>query len=373
MFVQAILLHYPELGDERSGSRGIASFAYQQSRHRSIDWTLVLVRARAQPHCALSTQWCTEELKTRFNDSPDLFLVPAEREFPPLTDLRLLPWSNGRKVWLAPSAMSDNTNGSNNSLPVIWRADANNECSYVENCQKDHKRLTLLIMLLEKTDDLDLYICDIVHNIVDGEFIPDTHPFDHNDIADIIQTMLQLEDALTPSFLCKVAFPHRMLRISLSLPKMNPVPDHQISDVRMTDTKKRNYGLNQFIWFQFLAGSTAAQVDDNLIAYRQAKSDARAPFWARSATPSDLPMVEDNISPPHSIHDAQVPSRRLEPTDARAYNDDSFRGPIARATESMSVDTKYNQIEKGCAVHYYFKDRQFTGARKQSIDTLLRH
>ena len=38
----------------------------------------------------------------------------------------------------------------------------------------------------------------------------------------------------------------------------------------------------------------------------------------------------------------------------------------------MNVDTAYNQSKKGYAVHSYFKDRQFTGAPEQSIDTLLR-
>ena len=38
----------------------------------------------------------------------------------------------------------------------------------------------------------------------------------------------------------------------------------------------------------------------------------------------------------------------------------------------MNVDTAYNQSKKGYAVHSYFKDRQFTGAPEQSVDTLLR-
>ena len=54
--------------------------------------------------------------------------------------------------------MSDNTNGSNTSLPFIRRADPENERSSVETRQNNQARLTRLIKLLKKTDDLDFHI-----------------------------------------------------------------------------------------------------------------------------------------------------------------------------------------------------------------------
>ena len=207
--------------------------------------------------------------------------------------------------------MSDRTNGSNTSLPVIPRADLDNEQSSVEIRKKDHARLTRLIKLLKKTDELDSHIYDIVHNIVDGEFCPDTPPYDHDDIAEIIQTIFHLEDVMYPAFLRKVAFPYRMLRLSLSLYDMNPISDHQILTVQMSDAEKRNHALNQLIWFQFLVGATAAQVEDNLIAYRRAKSDASASFSPRNTPPRDLPTMEDKITPPqHPRCSSSIPSPR---------------------------------------------------------------
>ena len=106
--------------------------------------------------------------------------------------------------------------------------------------------------------------------------------------------------------------------------------------------------------------------------YRRAKSDANASFPPHNPSPRDLLNGGRENSPTHSIRDAQAPPRRHESSDARAYHDDSFRGPVAQATGPMNVDTAYNQSKKGYAVHSYFKDRQFTGAPEQSVDTLLR-
>ena len=121
-----------------------------------------------------------------------------------------------------------------------------------------------------------------------------------------------------------------------------------------------------------MAGATIAQVDDNLIACRQAKLDACASFSQRNTIQRDLAVVEDKINPLHSINDALALSGPQKPSDARAYPDDSFRGAVARATGSTNVDTAYNQSKKGYAVHSYFKDRQFTCAPEQLIETFLR-
>ena len=154
----------------------------------------------------------------------------------------------------------------------------------------------------------------------------------------------------------------------------NLISDHQILTIQMSKAEKHNHVLNQLIWFQFLVGATSAQVEDNLIEYRRSQIKCQCIFLAvQHNSMHDLRMMEDKITPPHSIREAQLPSRRHEsPNDVRPHHDDSFRGPVAQATGLTNVDTACNQIKKRYAVHSYFKDRQFTGAHEQSIDILLR-
>ena len=88
--------------------------------------------------------------------------------------------------------MNNSTNGSVTSVPVIRRNDIDDDCLSIENRQKDYARLMRLIKLLNKTEDLNSHIYDLVHNVVDGEFLPDTPPYDHGGIAEIMKAIFQL-------------------------------------------------------------------------------------------------------------------------------------------------------------------------------------
>ena len=146
--------------------------------------------------------------------------------------------------------MSDNT-GSQHTIPLLNGNEPENDLSSLEARKKDHARLTRLISLLRKTDDVDSKIYDIVHNIVIREFLPETPPYEPEDIAEIIGQFFQPEEVLFPGFLKKTPFPYRMLRLALSLYKMNPIHDHQISILRMSDAEKLNKGLTSFCGSSF--------------------------------------------------------------------------------------------------------------------------
>ena len=269
--------------------------------------------------------------------------------------------------------MSDNTHGSGTSIPVIPRTESEDERVFLELQKKDHAKLIKLTKLLRHTDDLEAKIYDIVHGIADNEFKPEDPPYDPETMQVIIESYFPIADVVTPEFLSRYAYPFQLLRIALGIYQLNPVSHHQLSNVRKTEAEKRNRALEQLVWFQFLVGATQEQVESNLQTLRQSKTDARVRLHAcRNPIKQDLHSPESKFRPPKNAFGAQVAPRHYEPSDARAYHDDSYHGPVARATGSVNVDTGYNQSKKGYAVHSYFKDRQFTGAPEQSIDTLLR-
>ena len=85
--------------------------------------------------------------------------------------------------------------------------------------------------------------------------MPETLSYDPEDIAKIIHIFFQLDDSPFLKFLDKVAFPFRIMRISISLYNINTVSDPQISTVRITEAERSNSELAQLIWSQFLVGT----------------------------------------------------------------------------------------------------------------------
>ena len=217
--------------------------------------------------------------------------------------------------------MSDST-GSQHTIPLLNGNELENDSSKLEARKKHHARLTWLIGLLRKIDDVDSKIYDVVHNIVDRDFLIDTPPHEPEDIAEIIGQFFQTEEMLFPGFLRKTPLPYRMLRLTLFLYKMSPISDHQISIIRMSDAEKQQKGPNQLLWFQFLADPTPSKIEANLLAYRQSRNDSTASYSHREFTTRSLQIMEDKILTTHRHYDVQVPSRRYEPSGVRANNDE---------------------------------------------------
>ena len=116
---------------------------------------------------------------------------------------------------------------------------------------------------------------------MDREFLPETRPHEPKDIAEVIGQFFHPEEVLFPGFPKKTPLPYRMLRLVLFLYKMNPILDHQISIIRMSDAERQHKGLNQLLWFQFLIGATPTQIEANLVAYHQSRNDATASYSHR--------------------------------------------------------------------------------------------
>ena len=77
-----------------------------------------------------------------------------------------------------------------------------------------------------------------------------------------------------------------MLRLALSIYQMNPIPAHQLSEIRLSEDEKNDHGITELIWFQFLAGAQPNQIESNLIAFRQLQSRrSSVTFAPRTHTP----------------------------------------------------------------------------------------
>ena len=146
--------------------------------------------------------------------------------------------------------MSDNTNGSQRSIPIIPRTESEDERAFLELQKKDHAKLVKLVKLLRQTDELEARIYEIVRGIADNEFKPEDPPYDPDTMQVIIESYFPISDVITPEFLNRYAFPFQLLRIALGIYQLNPVPSHQLSTIRKTEAEKRNRGLEQLIWFQ---------------------------------------------------------------------------------------------------------------------------
>ena len=212
----------------------------------------------------------------------------------------------------------------------------------------------------------------MIEDIALRDFTPEDPPYDSDDIKLMIRTLCAPSEVLYPEFLQKVSFPYRMLRLALNIYQTNPTPMSRLSEIRLSDDETDDPAITELILFQLLGGAKHNQIESNLIAYRQLRADASASRSQRDHTLPKLQEMDTKIHHPHAHHDLRTPPRRNVISDVRAYNDDPVRHHVAPATRQSNVDTAYHQSKKGYAVHSYFKNRQFTGAPEQSVDTLLR-
>ena len=132
--------------------------------------------------------------------------------------------------------MSDNTAGSQTSIPLMPRTSSEVERSFVEIQRKDHARVKKLIKFYNKTDKLESSIYDFIEDIAIRDFTPEDPPYDTDDIKLMIHNLMYApREVLYPEFLQKVSFPYRMLRLALVY--LPDEPDHGSSNLR--DSLKR--------------------------------------------------------------------------------------------------------------------------------------
>ena len=172
--------------------------------------------------------------------------------------------------------MSDNTAGSQTSIPLMPRTSSEVDRSFVEIQRKDHARVNKLMKFFNKTDKLESTIYDLIEDIATRDFTPEDPPYDSDDMKVMIHNLCAPREVLYPEFLQKVSFPYRMLRLALSIYQMNPITAHHISAIRLSEDEKDDHGITELVWFQLLAGAKPNQIESNLIAYRQLRADASA-------------------------------------------------------------------------------------------------
>ena len=132
-----------------------------------------------------------------------------------------------------------------------------------------------------------------------------------------------------------------MLRLALSIYQTNPTPMDRISEIRLSEDEKDDHAITELIWFQFLAGATPKQIESNLSAYRQMRSDALASYSHREHTLRSFHNSDNKITTLQNYHDVQVPQRHQRPSDVRAYKNESFLGSVATASGHTNFYTSY--------------------------------
>ena len=89
--------------------------------------------------------------------------------------------------------MSDNTAGSQTSIPLMPRTSSEADRSYVEILRKDHARINKLIKFYNKTDKLESSIYGMIEDIAIRDFTPEDPPYDSDEVKLMIGTTFALQ------------------------------------------------------------------------------------------------------------------------------------------------------------------------------------
>ena len=267
--------------------------------------------------------------------------------------------------------MANNENGSRESIPILSNADGDTDRAFYEQQLAEHARLKKIFNFFRKKDDLDASIYQVIEFILSIEPAQGVSHFEVQDISDMVDSFCTLNEILSPEFFRRTPFPFRMLRLCLDLHLSDPVEDNMISNVRMNQNEERDQGLKQLIWFMLFVGALPEQVEANLVKYRESKSNSSMSSTANMANAPTRMSSGDHLisSRPYPVNqDVRENTQHC----ARAPENHSYRGSVARAISSSRPEDGYIQSKKGNAVDSYFKDRRFSGAPEQSVDNLIR-
>ena len=130
--------------------------------------------------------------------------------------------------------------------------------------ERERIRLVKLLRFFRKSVDLEIAIYSAIEPILSQPLNNDENLISSADVNDIIISLPPLKKLITPSFFNKIAFPLRMLRYSLDIHNVDPVPQNFLSLFSSLPDENDDATPHEQLWFVLFIGADTERIQENL-------------------------------------------------------------------------------------------------------------